>query len=86
MNIFHLGEEREAYSLCYSGVNIYWLGLDENNPDTPNSGETHPQTFNRDCVIRLDCVVYRVQLDINILCCPHMLGTRQRNKIFFPPF
>jgi hypothetical protein len=22
-----------------SGVNIYWLGADENNPDTPYSGD-----------------------------------------------
>jgi hypothetical protein len=25
-----------------SGVNIYWLGADENNPDTPYSGDKKP--------------------------------------------
>jgi hypothetical protein len=36
-----------------SGVNIYWLGADENNPDTPYSGEKN--SYKRCRTLLLEC-------------------------------
>ena len=37
----------DGESFTFSGVNIYWLGQDENNPDTPlgDNRYTHPSAF-----------------------------------------
>ena len=37
----------EGETFTFSGVNIYWLGQDENNPDTPHGDNrfSHPSAF-----------------------------------------
>merc|ERR1711892_1504940 len=47
-------EDGSTEEFTFSGVNIYWLGQDENNPDVPNGGGevyTHPSQYRVDDVL-----------------------------------
>ena len=62
-------------SFSFSGVNIYWLGQDENNPDTPGGPSpqyTHPTRY------RIDDVLTSAKSMGSLVVRSHTLGMRLR--------
>ena len=64
-------------SFSFSGVNIYWLGQDENNPDTPGGPSpqyTHPTRY------RIDDVLTSAKSMGSLVVRSHTLGMRLRSE------